>query len=95
MRVDDIERAHVIFNCLECLHKRAAHVVRFVDEIIIELESTAVIVHAMNQVVMRLIIALPREHVNLMATPLQTSRQFCDMDRHSAHRNRMQGFPSK
>jgi hypothetical protein len=48
------------------MNERAAHVVDFVNEIRVQMEWTAVVVHALNALMVRLLMALAREDMNLV-----------------------------
>src|SRR5258708_40310416 len=93
--MDDVEAADLILDAIEIMNKRPAHVVDFVDEIGRQLERAAVIMHSVDALVIRLVMAFARKNMNLMLAARQSGSQFRDMDAHAAHGDGMQGFPRK
>jgi hypothetical protein len=87
MAMDDIECAHLVFDCEEPVHKGAAHVVYFVDEVGMQRERTAMVVDAVQEIVFRLPVPLAREDVNVMSATLQRGGKLRDMHGHTTHRD--------
>src|SRR5262249_54550225 len=75
--------------------ERPAHVVDFVHEVRVQRKGAAVVVDAVNTVVVRLLGALAREDVDFVLPPLQGCGQFRDVHAHTAYRDRMQSLPRK
>jgi hypothetical protein len=93
MRVDDLELADVILHAVKVVDERPAHVVDFIHEVGIEREWAAMIVDAVNAVVMRLAVTLASEYVYLMRPTLQGRRQLGYVDAYTAHGDGMKRFP--
>lgn len=95
VRVDDVECAHVILDSVATVHERPAHVVDFVHEVGIQRKATAVVVDAVDQVVVRLSWSLSREDMNLMAASLKSGSQFGDVNANSTDCDGVERFPGK
>src|SRR5207245_11312927 len=70
VRVDHVESSNHALGYEHVIHDRAAHIVHFIDKIRVQIEWTAMIVDAMNTLVVLLAAAHAREHMHLMAPAL-------------------------
>ena len=93
--VDDVEAAHMVLHGEELVDERPAHVVDFVDEIRVQREVAAMVVNAVDAVVVRLLMAAAGEHMDFMAPAIESRRQFRDVDANSTHGDAVQCFPRK
>jgi hypothetical protein len=89
----DVKRSQEILRCINVMDERAAHVIDFVDKVGVQRERAAVVMHAMNKLIMRLAGTCAGEYVNVVSLPLQSRAQLRNVGGHSSHGNRMQGFP--
>ena len=71
------------------------HVVHLGDEIGMEFDRAAVVVHTINHVVGRLAFAEASENMDFVATAIKTSGQLRHMRSDTTNSNRMQTFPSE
>ena len=93
MGVNHVEAADVVLDGVEDVDERPAHVVDFVHEVGGEVESAAVVVNAVDLIVVGLAVADAREDVDFMAAALERGSEFADVDAHAADGNGMKGFP--
>jgi len=93
--VDEIKAADVIFHGAELVNEGAAHIVDFIDEIRVQREIAEVVMHAVNAMVVRLLIAAAGKNVDFMATPIESGRQLRDVDADSTHGDAVQRLPGK
>lgn len=75
--------------------ERVAHIVDFVDEVVVPAEGAAMVVNAVDQVVASLPLAHACKDVQFVAAPGQCIRQFAHMCCHAADGNRVKGLPGK
>jgi hypothetical protein len=85
----------VIFHGEKLVDEGPAHVVDFIYKIGAQSEIAAVIMHAVNAIVARLLMAAAREYVDLMPAAVQRCRQFRDVNTDSSHGNAVQCLPRK
>src|SRR3990172_3249960 len=94
--MDDIKpRALMRLRFAHEIDETVAHVVDFGDEIRMQVDRTAVIVNAVDDVVGPLARAETHEVVHFMTTTLQGRRELGDMGGDAAHRERMETLPRK
>ena len=93
--VDEVEAADVVLDGEEVVDERPAHVVDFVHEIGVTAESAAVVVDAVDAVVVALPMAEARENMDFMPAAMQGGGQLGDVNAHAADRDGMQRFPGK
>src|SRR5262249_17439235 len=95
VRVNDIEGADVVLTLEYMMDEGTAHVVDFIHEIWMQIERTAMVMDAINPLVMPLSRAHSGEDMNFMTLSVQRGGQFGHMHTHAADTNRMQRFPGK
>src|SRR5206468_1329471 len=93
MRVNHIERPDVVLTLEQMMDKGPAHVVDFIHKIGLQVERTAMVMDAVNPLVMRLPRPHSREDMDLMTLSFESCPQFGHMYTHAAHTNRMQRLP--
>src|SRR6185437_8353854 len=81
----DVKGADVIFHGEELVDEGPAHIVDFIDEIGMQREVAAVIVNAVETVVVRLLMAATGKHMNFMLAAIESGREFRDVDADAAH----------
>ncbi len=93
MGVNDVEAADVVLDREELVDEGPAHVVDFIDEIGVEHEVAAVIVNAVDAVVVRLLRAAAGEHVDFVTATVESGGQLRDVDADAAHGDAVQRLP--
>src|ERR1043166_7965907 len=93
VRMNHVKMSVSIFLLKEMPHKRAAHVLNFIDEIAVKIMRAKMIPHAIDLPRATAPISGPSEDVNLMPLTLKCRRQLRHMRRHPSYRHRMQRFP--
>jgi hypothetical protein len=78
-----------VFGGADVIGEGAAHVVDFFNEVWVQPELTAVVMHAMNALVVGLTGSHAREHVHVVPFALESGRQLSDVGCDPAHRNGM------
>ena len=94
--VHDVEVGPLIaFRLAHEVDEAVAHVVHFRDEIRVQVDGAAVVMHAIDHVVGVLIFPEANEDVHLVATALQSRSQLGRMHTYSADRNGVQTLPAR
>jgi hypothetical protein len=92
--MDNVKRTDIVFGAEHGVDERSAHVVDFFHEIGMCRKRAAMVVHAVNALILGMIgSAHAGENVHLMAFALQGTGQLGDVRRNASNHDRVQGFP--
>src|SRR5215467_11295549 len=93
--MDDFECADVVLRLKHVVYEGPAHVVDFVYEVRVQVKRAAVIMDAVDALIVALAVSHAGEHVYHVTFPLQRGGQLRYVHSNAAYCNRMERFPGK